>query len=82
MISSSGAACAKCPGEVDTPIMELRPYPPSAEARETMLQPEDVAEAILLVASLPQRAAIDLILIRPTILRDVGEDRRRATGAG
>ncbi len=72
-------ACAVCPGEVDTPIMELRPYPPSSEARATMLQSEDVAEAILLVASLPQRAAIDLILIRPTVLRDVSEDRRRAT---
>jgi hypothetical protein len=37
-----------------------------------------VAEAILLVAALPQRAAIDQILIRPTVLRDVSEDRRRA----
>jgi NAD(P)-dependent dehydrogenase (short-subunit alcohol dehydrogenase family) len=71
-------ACTVCPGEVDTPIMELRPYPPSPEARATMLQPEDVAEAILLVAALPQRAAIDQILIRPTVLRDVSEDRRRA----
>jgi NAD(P)-dependent dehydrogenase (short-subunit alcohol dehydrogenase family) len=71
-------ACTVCPGEVDTPIMELRPYPPSPEARATMLQPEDVAEAILLVAALPQRATIDQILIRPTVLRDVSEDRRRA----
>lgn len=71
-------ACAVCPGEVDTPIMELRPYPPSPEARTTMLQSEDVADAVLLVAALPQRAAIDLILIRPTVLRDVSEDRRRA----
>ncbi|MBI2760665.1 MAG: SDR family NAD(P)-dependent oxidoreductase [Chloroflexi bacterium] len=31
-------------------------------------------------ADLPQRAAIDLILIRPTVLRDVSEDRRRVTG--
>ena len=72
-------ACAVCPGEVETPIMELRPYPPSSEARATMLQPEDVAEAILLVAALPQRAAIELILIRPTVLRDVTEDRRART---
>ncbi len=74
-------ACAVCPGEVDTPIMELRPYPPSPEARATMLQPEDVAEAILLVAALPQRATIDLLLIRPTVQRDVTEDRRRAGAA-
>lgn len=71
-------ACAVCPGEVDTPIMELRPYPPSPAARATMLQPEDVADAILLVSALPPRAAIDLIVIRPTTLRDVTEDRRRA----
>jgi NAD(P)-dependent dehydrogenase (short-subunit alcohol dehydrogenase family) len=71
-------ACAVCPGEVATPIMKLRPYPPSDEAMATMLQPEDVAAAVLLVAALPQRAAIDEILIRPTVLRDVTEDRRRA----
>jgi NAD(P)-dependent dehydrogenase (short-subunit alcohol dehydrogenase family) len=73
-------ACVICPGEVATPIMKLRPYPPSDEAMATMLQPEDVAEAALLVAALPHRASIDEILIRPTILRDVTEDRRRAEG--
>ena len=74
-------ACTICPGEVATPIMKLRPYPPSDEAMATMLQPEDVAAAALLVASLPHRATIDEILIRPTVLRDVGEDRRRAEAA-
>ena len=71
-------ACVVCPGEVATPIMKLRPYPPSDEAMATMLQPEDVAAAVLLVAALPHRATIDELLIRPTILRDVTEDRRRA----
>jgi NADP-dependent 3-hydroxy acid dehydrogenase YdfG len=69
-------ACAICPGEVSTPIMDLRPNPPSAEARATMLQPEDVADTILLVATLPQRAAIELVTMRPTVLRDVTLDRR------
>jgi NAD(P)-dependent dehydrogenase (short-subunit alcohol dehydrogenase family) len=73
-------ACTICPGEVATPILKLRPYPPSAKAMATMLQPEDVAAAALLVAALPQRATIDEILIRPTVLRDVSEDRRRAAG--
>lgn len=73
-------ACVICPGEVATPIMKLRPYPPSDEAMATMLQPEDVAEAALLVAALPHRATIDEILIRPTTLRDVTEDRWRAEG--
>ena len=71
-------ACTVCPGEVATPIMKLRPYPPSDEAMATMLQPEDVAAAVLLVAALPPRAAIEEITIRPTVLRDVSEDRRRA----
>ena len=75
-------ACAVCPGEVATPIMKLRPYPPSDEAMATMLQPEDVADAILLVAALPHRATVDELLIRPTILRDVTEDRRRAEERG
>src|SRR5262249_57164060 len=47
-------ACAVCPGEVATPILKLRPYPPSDEAMATMLQPEDVAAAVLLIAALPQ----------------------------
>lgn len=71
-------ACTICPGEVATPIMALRPYPPSQEAIATMMQPEDVAEAALLVAAMPQRTVIEEVVMRPTILRDVSEDRRRA----
>jgi NADP-dependent 3-hydroxy acid dehydrogenase YdfG len=57
------------PGEVNTPIMERRPVVPSDEARATMLQPEDVAEAVLMVAALPQRALVEEVLIRPTFVR-------------
>lgn len=74
-------ACAVCPGEVDTPILEKRPYAPSAAARATMLQAEDVAEVIILVATLPVRAAVELVLMRPTILRDITEERRLAEQA-
>ncbi len=31
------------PGEVETPILNTRPSPPTAEERRLMLQPEDVA---------------------------------------
>ena len=41
------------PGEVDTPILEQRPSPLSEEHRRTMLQPEDVAAAMLFIAKLP-----------------------------
>ena len=64
------------PGEIDTPIMEKRPIPPSADARTTMATAEDVAEAIALIARLPQRAAITELTIRPTMLRDITEASR------
>jgi NADP-dependent 3-hydroxy acid dehydrogenase YdfG len=62
-------SCSVCPGEVATPIMDRRPVPPSAEARAAMLQPEDLAETLLLVASLPQRATVGLLTIYPTVSR-------------
>ena len=64
------------PGEIDTPILDKRPIPPSAEARTTMATAEDVAEAITLIARLPQRAAIPELTIRPTMLRDISEASR------
>lgn len=63
-------ACSICPGEVATPILDDRPVPPSADARATMLQPEDVASTILHVATLPPRALIELVVILPTAERD------------
>ena len=65
------------PGEIDTPIMDKRPVPPSAEARTTMAAPEDVAEAIALIARLPQRASIPELTIRPTMLRDTSAEVSR-----
>jgi NADP-dependent 3-hydroxy acid dehydrogenase YdfG len=63
-------ATAISPGEVATPILDRRTVPPTAEERARMLQPEDLAAAIVFVASLPQRACVDDLLIRPTFLRD------------
>jgi NADP-dependent 3-hydroxy acid dehydrogenase YdfG len=59
-------ACAICPGEVATPILDLRPVPVSAEDRAKMLQPEDLAETILFVARMPRHACVSEILIAPT----------------
>ena len=67
-------ACAICPGEVATPILDQRPVPPPAEARVSMLQPEDVASTIVHVVTLPQRAAIELVTILPTSLRDTSAE--------
>ena len=63
-------ACAICPGEVATPILEQRPQPPSPEARAAMLQPEDLAATVVYVATLPQRATVELLTINPTEQRD------------
>ena len=62
------------PGEVDTPILDGRPVVPSAEARETMVTAEDAAEAIMLIASLPQAACIPELIIRPTYQRDTSAE--------
>jgi NADP-dependent 3-hydroxy acid dehydrogenase YdfG len=69
-------ATAILPGEVATAILDLRPNPPSAEARKTMLQPEDVAETVVFVAGLPHRVTIDELWITPTVQREriPGED--------
>ncbi len=55
------------PGEVDTPILEGRPVLPTPEHRARMLRPEDVAEAVLMVACLPPRAHVAELLIKPTL---------------
>ena len=55
-----------CPGEVETPILDTRPAPPSKADRALMLQPEDVAAAAVFAASLPPRACITRLVIQPT----------------
>jgi NAD(P)-dependent dehydrogenase (short-subunit alcohol dehydrogenase family) len=54
------------PEEVNTPIVDKRPVPPSAAQRERMLQPDDVAAAIEFIAALPSRVCINELLISPT----------------
>lgn len=55
-----------CPGEINTPILDERPEPVSAERRAIMLQPEDVAAAVLFVTRLPARAHVPELVIKPT----------------
>ena len=62
------------PGEVDTPILDGRPVNPSRDARDTMVTPEDAAEAITLIAGLPQRTCIPELVIRPTYMRDTSAE--------
>ncbi len=53
------------PGEVDTPLIEHRPTPVSEEHRQTMLRPEDVANVVVGLASLPDRVHVPEIVIKP-----------------
>jgi NADP-dependent 3-hydroxy acid dehydrogenase YdfG len=53
------------PGEVDTPILDKRPVPVSADKRAAALQPEDIAAAALMAANLPDRAIVEEITIFP-----------------
>jgi NADP-dependent 3-hydroxy acid dehydrogenase YdfG len=54
------------PGEVDTPILEHRPQPLSAEHRARILRAEDVARAVVFVASQPPHVSIPELIIKPT----------------
>lgn len=53
------------PGEVNTPILDRRPVPVSDEHKARILQPEDVAAAVLMVVRLPLRAHIPELVIKP-----------------
>jgi NAD(P)-dependent dehydrogenase (short-subunit alcohol dehydrogenase family) len=53
------------PGEVNTPILAARPEPVSEERKQAMLQPEDVARAVLFIATLPEHVAIPELVITP-----------------
>lgn len=55
------------PGEVNTPILEQRPEPVSDERKQAMVQPEDIGAMMLSIASLPPRAHVPEIIIKPTV---------------
>jgi NAD(P)-dependent dehydrogenase (short-subunit alcohol dehydrogenase family) len=58
-------SCGIFPGDIDTPILDLRPQPPSAEARQRMMQPEDIAACVMLAITLPPRAVVEELIVRP-----------------
>jgi len=58
-------ACAIFPGDINTPILDKRPAPPDATARARMMQPEDIAECVLLAINLPSRVIIEEMIVRP-----------------
>ena len=71
-------ACTIFPAEVDTPILNKRPLPPDIKARSYMMQPVDIANAILLCAAMPQRTLVQEMILKPTFERDMTEDLEKA----
>ena len=61
------------PGEVDTPIMEKRPVPPTSDDRTTMIGIDECAETLTMIAGLPKRSSISELIIRPTMMRNATE---------
>ena len=57
---------AMLPAEIATPILNSRPKPPSAEERSKMLQPDDLAELILFIATRPASVCLNEVVISPT----------------
>ena len=59
-------ACALCPGEVATPILDSRPIPVTAEEKALMLQAEDCGEIIAFIAQMPPHVCINELTVSPT----------------
>ncbi|WP_435017525.1 SDR family oxidoreductase [Tundrisphaera sp. TA3] len=55
------------PGEVNTPILDARPVPVPQDRRDAILQPEDVARAVLFLVELHPRASVPELVIKPTV---------------
>ncbi len=60
-------ACCMFLGDVATSFLDRRPNPPLEIDRARMLQPEDVAECVYLALSLPSRALMEEIVLRPRV---------------
>ena len=58
--------CAVCPGSVATEFFRADSQTTLSSSKESVLQAEDIAETILLAASLPENATIHEIEVRPT----------------
>lgn len=75
-------ACAIAPGETDTPNLDLRPRPPAKADLARMLRPEDIANAVIYVASQPDHVSVELLAINPTVRRNYHADFERYVAEG
>ena len=59
-------ACALCPGEVSTAILDKRPKKLSKSQKDKMLQPDDLGETIAFICQMPKHVCINELTISPT----------------
>jgi NADP-dependent 3-hydroxy acid dehydrogenase YdfG len=62
-LSNGIRACAFCPGEVATPLLNVRRVPPTPEQLEQMLQPDEVGRIIAFIVNLPPSVHIGELLV-------------------
>ena len=53
------------PGEVNTPILNDRPVPPSSEHRAKILKTKDIGDIVVAIAKLPPLAHVPELVIKP-----------------
>jgi NADP-dependent 3-hydroxy acid dehydrogenase YdfG len=58
-------ACVIAPGDINTEILDKRSRPPTPLARESMLQPDDVARLVVDLVTQPARVLVERIVVRP-----------------
>jgi NADP-dependent 3-hydroxy acid dehydrogenase YdfG len=70
------------PAGIDTPLLDKRPKPPSAEVRAGLLKPQDMANVCRYIAGLPPHVCINEILMSPVLnsayLGELETQKRRA----
>ncbi len=54
------------PAEIETPILDTRPVPPTATERKAMLRPADLGELMLFIATRPATVCLNEVVISPT----------------
>jgi NADP-dependent 3-hydroxy acid dehydrogenase YdfG len=54
------------PGEVETPLLDKRPVPVSAEQKARMVHPEDIGACVVALAKLPANVVVPELVITPT----------------
>jgi NADP-dependent 3-hydroxy acid dehydrogenase YdfG len=75
-------ACIIAPGETDTPNLDLRPRPPGKEDLAKAMRPEDIANAVVYVATQPEHVSVEMLLICPTAVRNYQADYERYVAEG